>query len=98
MLVVGSADFFQPNPQLGFNEQLAGFGGQFLISSLEWLVQDNALTNIRGKSLPRLIGDVPKSEQRRVQLMNIVFVPLFFGVLGWTILQLRRRRKDKIIL
>lgn len=98
VLVVGSADFFQPNPQLGFNEQLAGFGGQFLISSLEWLVQDNALTNIRGKSLPRLIGDVPKSEQRRVQLMNIVFVPLFFGVLGWTILQLRRRRKDKIIL
>jgi len=98
ILVVGSAEFFQPNPQVGFNEQLAGLGGQFLINSLEWLVQDNALTQIRGKSLPRLIGEVPKSEQRRIQSMNILFVPLFFGVFGWTILQFRKRRKTKIIL
>jgi ABC-type uncharacterized transport system involved in gliding motility auxiliary subunit len=98
ILVVGSGDFFQPNPAVGFNDQLSGLGGQLFVNSLEWLVQDNALTLIRGKSAPRLIGEVPKSEQRRIQMMNIVFVPLFFGVLGWTILQFRRKRKTKIIL
>lgn len=98
LLVVGNADFFQPNPQVGYNEQLTGLGGQFLISSIEWLVQDNALTNIRGKSMPRLMGEVSKEQQREIQIINILFVPVFFGTVGWTILALRRRRKQNLLI
>ncbi len=96
LLVVGNADFFQPNPSVGYNEQLTGMGSQFLISSIDWLVQDTVLTNIRGKSTPRLIGEVSKDLQREIQLINILFVPLLFGTAGWTILAFRRRRKLKI--
>lgn len=98
ILVVGNADFLQPNPQVGYSAQLTGLGGQFFISSIEWLVQDNALTNIRGKSVPRLIGEVAKDKQREIQIINILFVPLFFGTLGWTILAYRRRRKAKLTI
>ncbi len=98
VLVVANADFLQPNPQVGFNQQYAGLGGQFFINSLEWLVQDNALTEIRGKSMPRLIGEVPKEQQRQIQYFNILFVPLFFAVFGWTVFQFRRRRKQNLEL
>lgn len=98
VLVVANADFLQPNPQIGFNQQYAGLGGQFFINSLEWLVQDNALTEIRGKSMPRLVGEVPKEQQRRIQYFNILFVPLFFAVFGWTVMQLRKRRKNQLEL
>ncbi|MEZ4460860.1 MAG: GldG family protein [bacterium] len=96
ILVVGNADFLQPNPQVGFDEQLTGLGGQFFISSIEWLVQDNALTGIRGKVVPRLIGEVTKDQQREIQIINILFVPIFFGTVGWTILAFRRRRKKTL--
>jgi len=98
VLMVGNADFLQPNPQIGFNQQYAGLGGQFFINSLEWLVQDNALTEIRGKSMPRLIGEVPQEKQRQIQYFNILFVPLLFAVLGWTVFQLRNRRKKSLKL
>ncbi len=96
LLVVGNAEFFQPNPEVGYSEQLTGMGSQFLISSIDWLVQDTVLTNIRGKSTPRLIGEVSKEQQHQIQLINILFVPVFFGTIGWTVLAFRRRRKDKI--
>lgn len=94
VLVVASAEFMQPRPQVGFTEQLAGMGGQFFISSIEWLVQDNQLTQIRGKNLPRLIGEVPRDVQRRIQLTNIAVVPLFFLCIGYTVMVLRRRRRE----
>jgi ABC-type uncharacterized transport system involved in gliding motility auxiliary subunit len=94
ILVVGSGEFFQPRPDVGFNEQLAGMGGQFLLSSIEWLVQDNALTQIRGKNMPRLIGEVPRDLQRSIQMVNIAFVPALFLALGWFVRLYRRRRRE----
>lgn len=94
VLVVGSGEFFQPRPDVGFNQQLAGMGGQFLLSSIEWLVQDNALTQIRGKNMPRLIGEVPRELQRSIQFVNIAVVPLLFLTLGWFVRIYRRRRRE----
>ncbi len=93
VLVVGSGEFFQPMPNVGFNQQLAGMGGQFLLSSIEWLVQDNALTQIRGKNMPRLIGEIPREAQRRIQFTNIALVPLLFIGIGYVIMLIRRRRR-----
>ncbi len=98
ILVVGNGEFFFPNPQVGFNNQLSGMGGQFFINSLEWLVQDNKLTEIRGKGMPRIIGEIPEDKEEQIQMFNIVFVPLFFAVVGWTVTQFRRRRKQNLTL
>ena len=94
VLVVGSGEFFQPRPDVGFSEQLAGMGGQFLLSSIEWLVQDNALTQIRGKGMPRLIGEIPRQRQRELQFANIAVVPLMFIFLGWLVRVVRMRRRE----
>lgn len=94
VLVVGSGEFFQPRPDVGFSEQLAGMGGQFLLSSIEWLVQDNALTQIRGKNMPRLIGEVPRDQQRRLQFLNIALVPLMFLAVGSVVRIYRARRRE----
>lgn len=94
VLVVGSGEFFQPRPDVGFNQQLAGMGGQFLLSSIEWLVQDNALTQIRGKNMPRLIGEVPRELQRNIQFLNIAMVPILFLMFGWSVRIYRRRRRE----
>ncbi|MFB6263252.1 MAG: hypothetical protein ABEL76_06460, partial [Bradymonadaceae bacterium] len=79
LLVVGSGTFYRPNKQLGYNRRLASLGGQFFVSSIEWLVQDSALTKIRGKSMPPLVGDVPTTVKRKVQFINIAVVPAVFA-------------------
>jgi ABC-2 type transport system permease protein len=98
LLVVGSGEFFNPNPEVGFNEQLAGLGGQFLISSLEWLVQDTSLTSIRGKKMPRLVGEVPKDIQTKIQIINIAVVPFLFALCGLWTLRRRRSRRERFTL
>ncbi len=94
ILVVGSGDFFGAMPQMGFNEQMASLGGQFFISSLEWLVQDSALAQIRSKSMPRLLGEVPMDTRRSLQFVNIAAVPAVFAMLGALMMARRRRRKE----
>lgn len=96
ILVVGSGSFFAPRPRIGFDRRAAAMGIQFLLASLEWLVQDSALTEIRGKSMPRLIGEVPREQQRRIQFINILFVPAFFALIGVVMMIRRRRRKERL--
>lgn len=98
LLVVGSGDFFMPVRQVGFDERLSSLGAQFFISSIEWLVQDNSLTQIRGKNMPRLIGEVPRDMQRRIQFVNIAMVPALFAAIGSLMMVRRRRRKESIRL
>ncbi len=98
VLIVGSGDFFVPNPQIGFDNQLSGLGGQFLLSSIEWLAQNTALSEIRGKKVPRIVGEVPKDAQRKIQFANIVAVPSLFGLLGVMIVNFRRRRRENFEL
>ncbi len=96
VLVVGSGDFFQPMRSVGYNEKLASLGGQFLVSSIEWLVQDTALTQIRSKSMPRLLGDVPTETKHALQFVNIAAVPACFALIGVFMMMRRRRRKESL--
>ncbi len=98
LLIVGSGDFFLANNQVGFDAQLAGVGGQFLFSTIEWLAQNTALSEIRGKKSPKIIGAVPKEDQRKIQFANIVAVPSLFAFFGVMIMSFRRRRKEKFEL
>lgn len=96
VLVVGSGDFLGPQRETGFDERLAGLGAQFFLNSVEWLVQDSALSQIRGKAMPRLIGEVSREQQRSIQFANIVIVPCFFALLGIFMMGRRRRRKEAL--
>ncbi len=98
VLIVGSGDFFVPNPQIGFNNQLSGLGGQFLLSSIEWLAQNTALSEIRGKKVPRIVGEVPKEAQRKIQFANIIAVPSMFALIGIFVVNFRRRRRENFEL
>lgn len=94
LLVISSGDFFQPNPTLGYDQRLAGIGQALLFNSLEWLAQDSALSEIRGKKMPKFVGEVPAEMRRRIQFTNIVFVPSCFVGIG-TIMWLRRRARRR---
>lgn len=96
LLVVGSGEFFSPMPEIGYDQRLAGMGAQFFIGSVEWLVQQNALTSIRAKSMPRLIGEVPREIQTHIQFINIATVPCFFAAIGSIMMIRRRKRKERI--
>lgn len=97
LLIIGSGDFFQPVPEVGYEQELAGLGGQLLIGSMEWLVQDTALSEIRSKAMPRLLGEVPRQTQRSIQFLNIAVVPALFGLLGLIMMRRRRRRREQLM-
>ncbi|MBA2662093.1 MAG: GldG family protein [Bradymonadaceae bacterium] len=96
LLVVGSGEFFMPMRQVGYDDRLSSLGAQFFIGSIEWLVADNSLTQIRGKAMPRLIGEVGRDTQRRLQFINIIVVPALFAAIGSLMMIRRRRRKEHI--
>ncbi len=96
LLVIGSGNFYQPQPSLAYNQRLASLSGQFFISSIEWLVQDSALAQIRGKSLPRMIDEVPADDKRRIQFINIACVPALFALIGVVMMYRRRRRRENL--
>lgn len=96
LLVVGSGEFFQPVTKLGFNRQHARMGFQFLLSSIEWLVQDSALGRIRGKSMPPMVGEVDETTKRNIQFINIACVPALFALIGLGMMYRRRRRRETL--
>ncbi|QDG50627.1 hypothetical protein FIV42_07745 [Persicimonas caeni] len=96
LLVVGSGDFFRPVPSVGYDQQLASLGGQFFVNSVEWLIQDTALTQIRTKAMPRLLGEVPEETKHSLQFVNIAAVPAVFALIGVFMMSRRRRRRESL--
>jgi len=96
ILIVGSGDLFDPAPQLGYGQELAALGAQFLFSSIEWLAQDSALSEIRAKAMPRLLGEVPAETRYLLQFVNIATVPALFAAVGVLMMMRRRRRKEAL--
>ncbi len=96
LLVIGSGTFYRPVQSLGYSQRLAQMGSQFFISSIEWLVQDSSLTEIRSKSMPRLVGEVDSRMKRAIQFVNIACVPALFALIGIGMMYRRRRRREKL--
>lgn len=93
LLVMGSGDFILPQPAFGYDKQLAEEGQQLFFQSLEWLLQDDALAEIRDRRTPEFLEEIPASRRWRVQFINIVFVPMSFLCVGYGMFLRRRRRK-----
>jgi gliding-associated putative ABC transporter substrate-binding component GldG len=96
LFVVGSGDFYDLVPSIGFDDRLAGIGQQLLFSSFEWLAQDNALSKVRDKRLPRYIGEIDRETQKSIQFINILFVPSCFALIGSVMMFRRRKRRERL--
>jgi gliding-associated putative ABC transporter substrate-binding component GldG len=96
VLVVGSGDFLQPNPEVGYDGGLVQVAQRFFFASTEWLAQDTSLTQIRSKSMPTLLPKVNLETQRTVQFINIAMVPAIFAALGLLMYWRRGRRRERI--
>lgn len=93
VLVVGSGDFLQPNPDIGYDGGLVQIAQEFFFASTEWLAQDTSLTEIRSKSMPSLLPKVDLQTQRMVQFINIAMVPAVFALVGLVMYARRKRRR-----
>ncbi len=98
LFVIASGEFIQPNRELGYDDRLMGLGQMLLFGSIEWLVQDSVLSDIRTKAMPRFVGEVDRETQRRIQFVNIVFVPALFLLIGIGMRWRRSRRRATISL
>ena len=83
ILVVGDGDFI--------NENIVGQPPEdnlvFALNSLDWLLQDEALASIRGKSIePRTLDPVQDGAKSWIKWFVILFPPLLiivFGLFRW---------------
>ncbi|MEM1349034.1 MAG: GldG family protein [Myxococcota bacterium] len=98
IFVLGSGDFFFPQEQMGYSGQLASLGQELLFGVIDWVAQDSALSKIRSKTLPTLVGEVEKGTQRRIQFINIALVPALFALMGFGRRPRRRGRRANIEL
>ena len=90
IVVVGDGDFV--------NETMVGQvpnNIEFVLNMVDWLIQDDALLEIRAKSIaPRRLGDVPDAWKPVVKYANLlgpVLIVMLFGVVRW------RRRKNRTV-
>ena len=96
VFVVGSGEFMGSYPEIGYQGQLSGLGLDFFINAVEWLAQEQELAQIRGKSMPPLVADVPAEARRLMQLVNIGIVPSFFACIALFMFVRRLRRKREL--
>lgn len=94
VLILGSGDFIGDDPDLGYEGAASALGLQFFLSALEWLAEEDELGEIRGKVMPELVVEVPRSVQRSIQFINIVCVPALFLFMGVAMMNRRRRRRE----
>ncbi len=95
-LVIGSGDFMQPFPEVGYQGQLTSLGLDFFVASIEWLAQERELATIRGKQMPALITDIPSAARTYIQIINIILVPAFFFAIGLVMYARRLRRRREL--
>lgn len=94
VFVIGSSDFLFELPEAGYDQRLALVGMTFFLNSLEWLVEESSLSEIRTKAMPRFVADLPPEVQRSMRFINIFAVPALFASIGVFMMIRRRRRRE----
>ena len=94
--IVPNGEFLFVNKIIGYTDNFAKFGIHLFVNATEWLVQDNALIEIRNRELPQMIQKPEKDVQKRIIWLNVLGVPalvviLMIGVRIW------RKRRQKAI-
>ncbi len=96
IFVVGSGDFTGTYAEVGYQGELSGLGLEFFLNTVEWLAQEHELAEVRGKSMPPLVADIPAEARKLMQIVNIGIVPAFFACLALFMFVRRQRRKREL--
>lgn len=92
-LIVPNGDFLFTNKITGYTDAFAKFGIHLFVNASEWLVQDNALIEIRNRALPQMMQIPDEKTQARIIWINILGVPAFVILLMIGIRIMRHRRQ-----
>lgn len=94
--IVPDGEFLFVNKITGYTDAFAKFGIHIFVNATEWLVQDNALMEIRNRSLPQMVQIPEKNVQNRIIWLNVIGVPLLVLV-GMGVIRIARRRRQKCL-
>ncbi len=95
-LIVANGEFLFTNKIIGYTDQFAKYGIHLFVNAVEWLVQDEALINIRNRSVLPVMTPPDASVQRSIIRTNVVWVPLAVFILMLGIRCGRRWRVNRI--
>ncbi len=101
-LIVANGELLFTNKIIGYTDQFAQFGIHLFVNGVEWLVQDDALIDIRNRAVPPVMTPPDAAVQRSIIRTNVVWVPfavflLMLAVRGfrrWRIERIRKRYSD----
>ncbi|MBR4985628.1 MAG: Gldg family protein [Proteobacteria bacterium] len=96
MLIIPNGEFLFTNKIIGYSDTFAKFGIHLFVNATEWLVQDNALIQIRNRALPQLLKTPDAQTQKRIIWINVLGIPALVLLLMFCLSRLRRLRQIKI--
>lgn len=94
LVVIGDSDFGSDEFLRG-GRDVARLNGHFVMNVMEWLVQDDSLTPVRGKAITERPLHVEEGTPIKVKVANMLGLPLAFigyGIVRW---RLRKSRQAK---
>ncbi|MGI5829823.1 MAG: Gldg family protein [Bradymonadia bacterium] len=95
LLLVSCGDFLFSQQHIGYSDELARYGVHFFVNSMDWLAQDEALTEIRNRELPTLLTKIDEKTKNNIIRLNIFAVPalVLCIILSIRLLDFLRRRR-----
>ena len=94
--VVPDDEFLFVNKITGYTDAFAKFGIHLFVNAIEWLIQDEALMEIRNRSLPQMVQIPDAATQSRILRIHVIGVPALVLVLMAALHWARKRRKERI--
>ena len=95
-IIVANGEFLFTNRIIGYTDQFAKYGIHLFVNAVEWLVQDDALIDIRNRAVPPVMTPPDAGAQRSMIRKNVVWVPSAVFLLMLGIRFLRRWRVERI--
>ena len=95
-LVVPDGEMLFANKLTGYTDEFARLGIHLFVNGIEWLIQDDALIEIRNRALPRMFQNPDAQTRKRIILLNVVGIPCLVLAVFAGLRIARRIRQRKI--
>ena len=95
-LIIANGEFIFTNPIIGYTDNFAKYGIHFFVNAIEWLVQDEALINIRNRAVPPVMTPPDAKTQQSIVRLNVIYMPLAVVFIMLGIGFYRRLRIERI--
>ncbi len=95
-LIIANGEFLFTNKIIGYTDQFAKYGIHFFVNAIEWLVQDEALIDIRNRTVPPVMTPPDAETQKSIIRINVVYVPIAVCLIMLAIRGARRWRIERL--